>query len=205
MGGARAHPGGGAGRAPAWLVRQAVAVALAVLVALAIAGLLRFQVAGATTTFADRDAPLRLAYPANWGAAEPVPGTLLRVEDPRADSTFKTTLTVESRDIDPAAPPTLQALVDRRVAQQGGLTAYALLSNDEAAVDGTRGARIEYAYVAQPVAGPGRRAVPVVVRAREYLVVAADRAYYITLAVPEGEARAAFARFDRIIAEAKIR
>jgi hypothetical protein len=192
-------------RATGWLIRQDVAIALLVVIALALGGLLRQQAEGATALFQEPDSPFSIAYPATWSVAEPPAGMLVRAEDPRTDSSFKTTLSVERRDIDPAAPPTLQTLVDRRVAQQGDLTGYALLSNEEATIDGARGARVDYAYVARPIEGPGRQAVPVVVRAREYVVVAADRVYYITLAAPDGEADGAFARFDRLIGEAKVR
>jgi hypothetical protein len=192
-------------RSPGWLIRQDVAVALVVIVALALGGLLRLRVDGATATFQEEGAPFRIAYPATWSVTEPPAGMLLRAEDPRTESTFKTTLTVERRDIDPAAPPTLQTLADRRIAQQGELTSYTLLSNEETTVDGTRGARIDYAYVAQPIDDPRRSGVPVVVRAREYVVVGADRAYYIALTAPEDEADEVFARFDRMIGEAQVR
>jgi hypothetical protein len=192
-------------RTPGWLTRQDVAVALLVSVALALGALLGLRVDGATATFQEDGSPFRIAYPATWSVPEPPAGMLLRAEDPRTDSAYKTTLTVERRDIDPAAPPTLQTLVDRRIAQRSELTAHTLLVNDEATVDGERGARLEYAYVAQPIEGPRRSAVPVVVRAREYVVVAADRAYYITLAAPEAEADGAFARFERMIGEARVR
>jgi hypothetical protein len=192
-------------RSPGWLIRQDVAIALVVLVALALGGLLRLRVDGATATFQEDGTPFRITYPATWSVTEPPAGMLLRAEDPRTDSAFKTTLTVERRDIDQAAPPTLQTLLDRRIAQQSELTGYTLLSSEETTVDGTRGARIDYAYVAQPIDDPRRSGVPVVVRAREYVIVAADRAYYITFAAPENEADAAFARFDRLIEEAKVR
>jgi hypothetical protein len=192
-------------RSPGWLIRQDVAVAVLVVVALALGGLLRLRLDGATATFQEEGAPFRITYPATWSVVEPPAGMLLRAEDPRTDSAFKTTLTVERRDIDPAAPPTLQTLVDRRIAQQSEQTGYTLLSNDEVTIDGARGARIEYAYVARPIDDPRRSGVPVVVRAREYVVVAADRAYYIALAAPENAADEAFARFDHMIGEAKVR
>jgi hypothetical protein len=182
-----------------------VAVALVVLVALALGGLLRLRVVGATAVFREDGSPFRIAYPATWSVAAPPAGTLLRAEDPRTDSAFKTTLTVERRDIDPAAPPTLQTLVDRRIAQRSELGAYTLLSNEETTVDGERAARLEYAYVARPIDDPRRSGVPVVVRAREYVVVAADRAYYIALAAPDSAADEAFARFGRLIGEARVR
>jgi hypothetical protein len=192
-------------RAPGWLLRQDVAIALVVLVALALAGLLRLRVEGATATYREPDSPFSIAYPATWSVVEPPAGMLLQAENPRADSAFKTTLTVERRDIDTAAPPTLQTLIDRRIAQRGELTAFTLLANEEATVDGLRGARLDYAYVARPIEGPRRSAVPVVVRVREYVVVAADRAYSIGLAAPEDGADEAFARFERTIEEAKVR
>ena len=192
-------------RSPKWLLRQDVGVALLVLAALVLGGLLRLRAEGATALFHENDSPFRLAYPATWSIPEPPAGILFHAEDPRTDSAFKSTLTVERRDLDTAAPPTLQTLVDRRIAQRGDLTAFALLSNGETMVDGTRGARLDYAYVARPIEGPRRSAVPVVVRAREYVVVAADRVYYITLVAPDGEADEAFARFDRLIEEAKVR
>lgn len=176
-----------------------VGVALVVLVALGLGWLLRAQVDGATTTFQDQDSPLRIAYPKTWVGAESPQDALLRVENPRANSAFKTTLTVESREIDPASPPTLPTLVDRRIAQHGALTAYRLLSNTDATVDGAKGARIEYAYVVQPIDAPQRLSLPVVVQAREYVIVTADRTYYIALAAPQHEYAAALARFDRII------
>ena len=179
-------------------------VALVVLLALGLGLLLRYQVEGATREFRDPDSPFRISYPASWVGAEAPEAGLLRVEDPRTDSAFKTTLTVESRLLDPAAPPTLQTLVDQRVAEQGALTAYRLLSNADATVDGARGARIEYGYVVQPIDAPRRASLPVVVQAREYVVVAQDRVYYIAVAAPQHEYEEAQARFERIVERVQV-
>jgi len=190
-----------------WPVRmfpKDLGVALVVLAALALGGLVRWQVEGATTTFQDQGSPFRIAYPARWVSTGLPTGALLGVEDPRTDSAFKTTLTVESRELDPAARPSVQGLVDRRVQQHGALTAYRLLTNGEATVDGARGARIEYAYVAQPIDEPGRLALPVVVQAREYVVVTAERIFYLTLAAPQHEFADAVARFEGIIAKVNL-
>ncbi len=189
---------------PVRLFPKDLGVAIVVLVALALGGLLRYQVEGGTRTFEEPDSPFRITYPALWTGAESLQDVLLRVEDPRAKSTFKTALTVESQGLDPASPPTLQTIVDRRIAGHEALTAYRLLENTEATVDGARGARIDYAYVVQPIDVPRRAAPPVVVRAREYVVVARDRTYYITLAAPEGEYEGALARFERIIEQVQI-
>ncbi len=181
-----------------------VGVALIVLLALGLGLLVRYQVEGATREFRDPDSPFRISYPASWAGAEAPEDGLLRVEDPRTDSAFKTTLTVESRLLDPAAPPTLQALVDQRVAEQGALTAYRLLASGDATIDDARGARIEYGYVVQPIDAPRRASLPVVVQAREYVVVAQDRVYYIAVAAPQNEYEEAQARFERIIERIQV-
>lgn len=189
---------------PLRLLRKDVGVALVVLVALGLGWLLRYQVEGATTTFQDPNSSFRIAYPRTWISAEPGDRTLLRVEDPRTDSTFKTTLTVQSQGLDPAAPPTLQTMIDRRIAEDGQLPAYSLLATADATVDGMRGASIDYAYVTQPIDVPLRAALPVVVRAREYIVVTQDQVYYIALAAPRNEYDDALGRFERMIDEVRI-
>ena len=196
--------GEGRGFSPMRMLPRDLGVALVVLVALALGWLLRYQVDGDTRSFQDPDSPFRISYPASWAGTEAPEDGLLRVEDPRTDSPFKTTLTVESRLLDPAALPTLQTLVDQRVAEQGALTAYRLLSNADATVDGARGARIDYGYVVQPIDAPRRASLPVVVQAREYVVVAQDRVYYIAVAAPQHEYEEAQARFERIVERVNV-
>jgi hypothetical protein len=162
-------------------------VAIVTLVALAAGWLLFARADGATRQFQAQDAPFRIAYPAEWLGVESLADALLKVEDPRADSAFKTSMIVESRELDPQSPPTIQTLMDRRIEQRGQLTGYHFLSNQDTTVGGAKAAEIEYAYVVQPIDQPRRASLPVVVRAREYIVVAADRTYYITLAAPENE------------------
>ena len=176
-----------------------VGVAIVVLIALALGWLLHSQVASRTTVFQDQASPFRIAYPATWRTADSLQDVLVKVEDPQANSAFKTTLTVESRELDPADPPTLQTLVDRRVALRGGLTGYHFLANSETTVGGAKGAQIEYAYVVQPIDTPRRASLPVVVHAREYIVVGTGWTYYITLAAPQNEFEDASARFDQMI------
>jgi len=108
-------------------------------------------------------------------------------------------MTIESRELDPASPPTLQDLVDRRVEQRSGLTGYHFLANADATVGGAKSARIEYAYVVQPNDEPRRASRPVVVQAREYIVVGPDRTYYISLSAPENAFEEASALFERTI------
>jgi len=181
-----------------------VGVALAVLVALALGWLLFLRVDGRTKLYQSADTPLRVAYPATWVDSQSLQDVLLKVEDPRADSAFKTTLTVESRELDPQSPPTLQTLLDRRVDQRSQLAGYHFLANNEATVGGAKAMRLEYAYVVQPIDEPRRASLPVVVRAREYIVVAKDRTYYITLAAPENEFERASAQFDRVLQTVQV-
>lgn len=181
-----------------------VGVALVVLVALALGWLLFLRVDGRTKLYQSADTPLRVAYPATWVDSQSLQDVLLRVEDPQADSAFKTTLTVESRELDPQSPPTLQTLLDRRVDQRSQLAGYHFLANNEATVGGAKAMRLEYAYVAQPLDEPRRASLPVVVRAREYIVVAKDRTYYITLAAPENEFERASTQFDRVLQTVQV-
>jgi len=179
-------------------------VALVTLVALAAGWLLFVRTDGRTRQFQAQDAPFRIAYPAAWNSAGSLQNVLLKVEDSLADSTFKTTLTVESRELDTQSPPTLQTLLDRRVEQRGRLTGYHFIADQEASVGGAKAIQSEYAYVVQPIDQPRRPALPVVVHAREYIVVAQDRTYYITLAAPENEFASASARFDKMIESVQV-
>jgi hypothetical protein len=179
-------------------------VALAVLVALGLGLLLFLSVDGRTTVYQSADTPFRIAYPATWSHAESLQDVLLKVEDPQAASAFKTTLTIESRELDPQSLPTLQTLLDRRVEQRSALTGYHFLTNAETTVGGVKAMQLEYAYAVQPIDEPRRASLPVVVRAREYIVVAQDRTYYITLAAPENEFERASARFDRMMQTVQV-
>ena len=176
-----------------------VGVAIVVLVALALGVGMRYQVEGRVKQFQDTDSPFRMSYPAAWGFADSLQDVLLKVEDPSTDSAFKTAMTVESRELDPASPPPLQTLIDRRVEQRSGLTGYHFLSNADATVGGAKSALIEYAYVAQPIDEPRRASLPVVVQSREYIVVGPNRTYYVTLSAPENAFAEACALFQRTI------
>jgi hypothetical protein len=181
-----------------------VGVALVVLVALGLGLLLYLSVDGRTRLYQSADTPFRITYPARWIDAESLQDVLLKVVDPRADSAFKTALTVESRELDPQSPPTLQTLLDRRVEQRSALTGYHFLANQEATIGGEKAMRFDYAYMVQPIDEPRRASLPVVVVAREYIVVTQDHTYYITLAAPENESERAGAMFDRIIQTVQV-
>src|SRR5712692_1042713 len=75
-----------------------VGVALVVLVALALGWLLRQQVVNRTFVFKDPGSPFKMEYPVGWTNADSsVRGAtqqavLLKVQDPSADSLYKTNL-----------------------------------------------------------------------------------------------------------------
>ncbi len=181
-----------------------IGVAVVFIVALALALLLRYQTEGRTTTFQDPNGPFRIAYPATWGSVESLQNVLLKVEDPQTGDAYKTNLTVIRRELDPSSPPTLQTIVDRRVAQQGQLTAYHYLANREATIDGAKGMELEYAYTVQPIDQPRRASLPVVVHAREYVLISGADSYYIMLAAPESDYERASAQFDEILKSVKL-
>lgn len=194
-------------RGPVYRVRtlpKDAGVALVVLLALALGWLLRVQTEGRVKQFQDQASPFRISYPAGWGVADTLQDVLLKVADPQTNSAFKTNLTIESREVDPAAPPELQTLLDRRVEQRASLTGYHFLSNSDITVGGANGAVFEYAYVVQPIDQARRASLPVVVQAREYIVPTKDRTFYITLAAPQSEFDAAGAQFDRVIQTVQV-
>lgn len=179
-------------------------VAIVVVVALALGFLISQIVMNRTKTFQESDSPFRFEYPARWASAESLQDVLLKVEDHIAASPFKTSLTVEARELDPSAPPSMQTLVDRRVEQRGALTAYHFISNRETTVAGAPAQELVYSYVVQPNDTPRRASLPVVVIAREYIVMTPTRAYYITLAAPENEYERASQQMDGILRSVKL-
>jgi len=181
-----------------------IGVALVVLAALVPGLLLRWSVEGNTRAFESADDAFSISYPATWRTNSITDTVILRVENAETDSSYKTNVMVESRELDPASPPTLQELIDRRVVQNGNLTGYHFLSSGERTVSGNRAAEIEYAFVAQPLDTPRRASLPVVARSREYIVVTQNRAYYITLAAPENDFDEANRQFDNMINTVKI-
>jgi hypothetical protein len=181
-----------------------IGVAFVVIVALALGWLLREATLNRTIAFQDSETGLSLQFPAAWGVADSLQDVMLKVENPNTGSAYKTNLVVEARDLDPQNPPTLQDFVDRRVTQKGSLTGYHFISEADGVVDGNKAREIKYAYVVQPIDQPRRVSLPVVVEAREYIVVGKDRVYYITVAAPQDEFAAADAQLGNIVKTVKI-
>ena len=184
--------------------KKDIGVALVVAAALLAGLVLRGQIVGRTATFQDKASGFSISYPATWGASASLKELMLKVEDQRTDSAFKTSLAVEKRGLDVQSPPTLQQLVDRRVAQQGTLSAFHLLSSRVETVAGAKAMRQEYAYVVQPIDQSRRASVPVVVHAVDYIVITKNNAFFITLAAPEGAFDEASGVLDDIIETVKV-
>jgi len=174
-------------------------VAFVVIVALLLGWLLREATLNRTIAYQDSETGFSLQFPAAWSTADSLQDVMLKVENPTTGSAYKTNLVVEARDLDPQNPPTLQEFVDRRVTQKGNLTGYHFISEDDATVDGEKARQLVYAYVVQPIEQQRRVSLPVVVAAREYVVVGANRVYYITVAAPENEFDVASAQLDGIL------
>jgi hypothetical protein len=190
---------------PMRYLRKDVGVALVAGVFLLIGLLIMNWATTRAVAFTSPDVPFSISYPADWVTTESLmDAPLMKVEDPLAKSAFKTSLTVESRELDPAAPPTLQELVDRRVSDRTSLPGYHFLANNETTVDGQKAIRYEYAYTAQPIDEPYRASLPVVVVAQEYIVIGKDNTYYITFAVPENEIDLNRPRIERAMQTVKL-
>jgi hypothetical protein len=148
--------------------------------------------------------PLRFSYPARWVEADSPENVLLTLRNPVTPSTFKTTISIENRPIDPASPPSLQTLLDRRIEQRQQLLGYQFITDREGELGGARALVSEYAYVVQPIDEARREALPVVVRAREYIVITADQSYYFSLVAPETVYNTEQRQFERLVASARV-
>lgn len=179
-------------------------IAIAVAVALVLAYVMSQLVIHRTKIFQASDAPFRFEYPAGWNGAESLQDVLLKVENPATASAFKTTLTVEAVDLDPSAPPTMQTLIDRRVEQRSALTAYHFISNTPTTIGGVSAQELEYTYVVQPNDTPRRASLPVVVIARDEIILMPTRVYYITLVAPENDFDNANSQMDAILKSVSV-
>lgn len=176
-----------------------IGVGIVVALAMILGLVLQQVVVNRTQVYQEPNSPFQVEYPKMWTNAESLQEVLLKVENPATDSAFKTSLTVEARELDPSAPPTMQTLIDRRVEQRGALTGYHFISNSETTVDGAPAQELRYTYVVQPIDTPRRVSLPVVIIARDYIALTPTRSYYITLAAPENEFEQASATMDRIM------
>jgi len=168
--------------------RSDVAAVLCLALALAAGWFFKSAVQGQTQTIEDPLTGLRLSVPATWQADQDVPNVILAASDSHSASTFKTRLTVISRQVEAGGGLDPDQIVERVVQQhESDLQGYHLLSIDPASAGNLAAGTarlISYAYVVQPesVDRPFQAALPVVVQAADYLIFTADRYYVLTLA-----------------------
>lgn len=136
-------------------------------------------------------AVVTLVLPEAWAMVDgaDASGAVVYV-DATASSSYKTTIGLLTRDLDPAAGLTLDALVDREIVVHTNdalaYPGYQLLGKvGDATVDGQPAKVIEYAYAAKPIDVQQRDAPPVVVHAFEYVVIKTNRLFLITLTVDQ--------------------
>ncbi|MCW1966867.1 MAG: hypothetical protein KIH69_001950 [Anaerolineae bacterium] len=186
-------------------VRKDVGVGIVVALAFFVGLLVREYIETRAEWFIEQGTPFRIAYPVTWGEAISLQSdALLKIEDLATGSTYKTNLVVQRRDLDPAAAPTIQTLLDRRVEERGKLTAYHFLGSRDLTLAGAKAVELNYAFVAQPLDQPRRASLPVVVQTRDIIIVAKDRSYYLTLSAPEVEYERASAKFDQMLSTLRV-
>jgi hypothetical protein len=168
--------------------RSDVAVVVCLAVALVAGWFFKGAVQSQAQTIEDPLTGLRLNVPATWQADQDVPNVILAASNGQSASTFKTKLTIVSRQVDASATLDADQIVERVVQQhESDLLGYHLLAIEPVAAGdlaGNKARMISYAYVVQPesVDRPFQASLPVVVQATDYLIFAADRYYVLTLA-----------------------
>ncbi len=171
--------------------RSDVAVVVCLAVALVAGWLYKGAVQSQTERIEDALTGLRLNVPAGWQVDQQVPNVILAASDGNSASTFKTKLTVVSRQIDASAALDADKIIERVVQKhEQDLLGYHLLGIDPVNTLPADKARvISYAYVVQPesVDRPFQASLPVVVQSADYLYFAADRYFIITLAADSQE------------------
>lgn len=163
------------GEEPEWIV-----VALTLL-ALALGGVLMAAVTMRTSA-ATLDS-LTLRYPTDWGQPE-MGETAWEVAELGSATRLSATVL---RELNPAAPVSLEELVAQRGFDQAGAHGmYRVLSTERTEVGGKSAVALRYAYV-QDGLGMGSAALPVVMEGVDYIVPHQTRVYLLSL---ETEAQA---------------
>jgi hypothetical protein len=165
---------------PVW-----VAAAILLAVGTALTG----AVEARTSTLADPQGPLRLAYPAGW-IATPGSPHLLDVQHPQSEAGVPTRLIV-TREAQASGRSLSQIAGETVLARTQQLAMYRVLAQRELRLGGREALAIDYAFVADPhEAVISAQRLPVVVRGLEVIALADGIAYAI-------DVRAAATVFDR--------
>jgi hypothetical protein len=175
------------GEEPEWIVVATVVLALAL-------GGVLMAVATTRATSASLGA-MHWRYPAAWGQEEAAATAWSASGLGTATYGAVTVL----RDLDPAAPVSLDDLVAQRGFDQAGAHAlYRVLATERTKVGGRSAVALRYAYV-RDNAAIGVGALPVVVEGEDYIIPYQGRVYLLTL---EAEADALAGQqpaFDRLV------
>ena len=188
--------------------RSDVAVLLCLALALVAGWFFKNSVQGQTQLIEDPLTGLRLQVPVTWQADQDVPNVILAASNNQSASTFKTKLTVITRQVDTASALAPDQIVERLVQQhEEELLGYHLLAIEPALGRSADQAQlISYAYVVKPesVDRPFQASLPVVVQAADYVFFTADRYYVLTLAADSLEYDGQAADFARILASLSL-
>ncbi len=123
---------------------------------------------------------LRLRYPAGWVKTEGESPVVVVFTDPWAQP-YRSTIRIERHPAPPKMDKPLDTVAQMLQLERGQeLQAYRVLQRQEVTLGGRRGLELTFAYVeANP--NPFLTTLPVVMQGREFLFVAGDRVYVVTL------------------------
>lgn len=154
-----------------------------VVVALLLGWLVRVLAEGRTVSF--EGAGIRARYPAGWVRVETHSPLLFWVEE-RTAQPYRTRLTVERRPVPPGVPNPLGAVEQMLVLERGWIAYRPLeVATETVALSGPVPAlHVTFAYV-EPNNNPFLSTLPVVMMGDEYLLLAGDQAYVVTLTAAE--------------------
>jgi hypothetical protein len=139
---------------------------------------------GQGTTFAALDATLSLGYPTSW-APQADKGTLLSIRDLRSEGMFKTSFSVEARELGSTAMRPVEDWIEPLTQQRAEeLAAYRILETGDTEVDGAKAVKISYVYEIEPAGSAFQASVPVVVQGVDILVSHGSNLYILTFAAP---------------------
>jgi hypothetical protein len=183
---------------PEWIVFALVAVAL-------LAGwFLKMFIEGRTETFTDGN--IAINYPAAW-FREPMAaeqGLALKASDLHSASLYRPTLALQLTQAAPALPGTKEDRLTPTVTawtfgNSQNLSNFRVLGTEHVNIAGQNAIRIDYTYVTEPIDSPYRRALPVVVEAVDYIIIAQDQAYVVTVAADAHDFEQAQDEFKTIL------
>ncbi|MGQ9625658.1 MAG: hypothetical protein ACUVV0_01975 [Anaerolineae bacterium] len=186
---------------PEWVVW------LLVIIALAAGWVLKTNIQGQMEVFTDPQSALTVRYPATW-MKESDPNSLLTVSDPHSPSAFKSTFTVQVREIkkEGEQPEYEETALARQanlwtLGKGQELPFFRVLETKPGNVAGKPAMLINYSYVADPLRATARSVtLPVVVKALDALVIHEGRVYIFTFAADQTAFTAELSLMEKLMA-----